>query len=65
MAIERSDLEAKFRRVQSAVDDTTTTVKNAGVALAIAGVVVVVLVYFLGRRRGRKGGARLEIYRLS
>ena len=65
MAIERSDLEAKFRQVQSAVDDTTATVKNAGVALALAGVVVVVLVYFLGRRRGRKGGAGLEIYRLS
>lgn len=65
MSIERADLEAKFRQVQTAVDDTTSTAKNAGVGLAIAAVVVVLLVYFLGRRKGRKGGAQLEVYRLS
>ncbi len=65
MQIDRSDLEAKFRQVQSAVDDTTSTAKSAGVGLAIAGVLVVLLIYLLGRRKGRKGGAQLEIYRLS
>ena len=65
MSIERTDLEAKFRKVQSVVDDTTSTAKNAGVGLAVAGVVAVLLVYFFGRRRGRKGGAQLEVYRLS
>lgn len=65
MQIDRSDLEAKFRQVQSAVDDTTSTVKSAGVGLAVAGVLVVLLVYLLGRRKGRKGGAQLEVYRLS
>ena len=65
MAIDRSDLEAKFRQVKTAVDDTTSTAKNAGVGLALAGVLVVLFVYFFGRRRGGKGGAQLEIYRLS
>lgn len=65
MSIERNDLEAKFRQVQSAVDDTTATAKNAGIGLAIGGVLVVLLVYLLGRRKGKKGGAQLEIYRLS
>lgn len=65
MSIERNDLEAKFRQVQSAVDDTTATAKNAGIGLAIGGVLVVLLVYLLGRRKGKKGGAQLEVYRLS
>ncbi len=65
MTIERNDLESKFRQVQTAVDDTASTAKNAGIGLAIGAVLFVVLVYLLGRRKGKKGGARLEIYRLS
>ena len=65
MTIERSDLEAKFRQVQSAVDETTASAKNAGIGIAIGAVLLVLLVYLLGRRTGKKGGAQLEIYRLS
>ena len=65
MTIERSDLEAKFREVQSAVDETTASAKNAGIGIAVGAVVLVLLVYLLGRRTGKKGGAQLEIYRLS
>jgi hypothetical protein len=65
MTIERSDLEAKFRQIQEAVDETTSTAKNAGIGIAIGGVLIVLLVYLLGKRKGKKGGARLEIYRLS
>ncbi|NNC93434.1 MAG: hypothetical protein HKN80_13175 [Acidimicrobiia bacterium] len=65
MTIERSDLESKFRQIQSAVDETTATAKNAGIGLAIGGVLLALLVYFLGRSKGKKGGAQLEIYRLS
>lgn len=65
MAIERTDLEAKFRQVQSAVDDTATGAKKAGIGLAIGAVLLVLLVYLLGKRTGKKGGAQLEIYRLS
>ena len=65
MTIDRSDLEAKFQQVKGAVDDSTATVKNAGVGAAIGGVALIVLVFLLGRRKGKKGGARLEIYRLS
>lgn len=65
MTIERNDLEDKFRQIQNAVDETTSTAKNAGIGLAIGGVLIVLLVYLLGRRKGKKGGAQLEIYRLS
>ena len=65
MTIERSDLEAKFRQVQAAVDETTTSAKNAGIGIAIGAVLLVLLVYLLGRRTGKKGTAQLEVYRLS
>lgn len=65
MTIERSDLEAKFRQIKTAVDETTSTAKNAGVGIAIGGVLLVLLVFLLGKRKGKKGGAQLEIYRLS
>lgn len=65
MSIQRSDLESKFRQIQTAVDDTRSTAKTAGMGLAIGAVLLVLLVYLLGRRKGKKGGARLEIYRLS
>lgn len=65
MTIERNDLEAKFRQIQSAVDETATQAKNAGIGLAVGGVLLVLLVYLLGKRTGKKGGAQLEIYRLS
>lgn len=65
MSIERSDLEAKFREVQSAVDDTASSAKNAGIGLAVGAVVLILLVWLLGRRTGKKGAAQLEVYRLG
>lgn len=65
MTIERSDLESKFRQVQTAIDDTTTTVKNASIGLAIGAVVLMLLVYLLGKRTGKTGAAQVEIYRLG
>ncbi len=65
MTIQRKDLEDKFRQIQSAVDETKSTAKSAGIGLAIGAVLLVLLVYLLGRRKGKKGGAQLEIYRLS
>lgn len=65
MSIERSDLEAKFRQVQSAVDDTASSAKNAGIGLAVGAVLLILLVWLLGRRTGKKGAAQLEVYRLG
>ena len=63
--IERSDLEAKLGEIKEAVDETATAAKNTGVALAIGVVVLVFVVYLLGRRKGGKTkGARIEVYRL-
>lgn len=66
MAIERSDLEAKLREIESIVEETKQQARTTGTAVAIAVVVVVALAFWFGRRRGaRSGGARVEIYRVS
>lgn len=65
MAIERTDLEAKLREIEDIVDETKSQAQTTGTVLAIAVVVAVVLIFLLGRRRGKKtGGARVEIYRV-
>jgi divalent metal cation (Fe/Co/Zn/Cd) transporter len=65
MAIERADLEAKLREIEDIIDETKSQAQVTGTAVAIIAVVAVVLIFLLGRRRGRKkGGARVEIYRV-
>ena len=62
--IGRSDLEAKLREIQEAIDETSEQAKNAGVVIAIAVVVVILIAFLLGRRKGKKGRARVEVYRI-
>ena len=65
MAIERADLEAKLREIEEIVDETKSQAQTTGTAIAVLAVVAVVLIFLLGRRRGSKrGGARVEIYRV-
>ncbi len=65
MAIERADLEAKLREIEEIVDETKSQAQTTGTAIAVVAVVAVVLIFLMGRRRGRKkGGARVEIYRI-
>jgi hypothetical protein len=65
MTVTRADLEAKLREIQGAVDETKDSARNAGVLVAVAIVALVVLFYLLGRRKGKKGSARVEVYRLG
>jgi hypothetical protein len=63
--ISRADLEAKFREVQTEL--TSTAEKAKGKVLVAAGgafVVLVLLVYLLGRRSGKKRSTVVEIRRL-
>ena len=65
MTVQRSDLEDKLKEIQEVIDDTAEGARNIGVAAAIAVVLVILLVYMMGRRKGRKGSAQVEIYRLG
>lgn len=63
MTVQRSDLEAKLREIQGVIDETAEGARSTAVAAAIGVVVLVAIVYLLGRRKGRKGAARVEVYR--
>lgn len=63
MSVEKTDLEAKLREIQGVIDETTQGARSAGVLAAIGVVALLFVVYLIGRRKGKKGGARIEVYR--
>ena len=65
MSVEKSDLEAKLREIEEVIDETTEAAKNTGIIIAVVAVIVLVLVFTLGRRKGKKGSARVEVFRLG
>lgn len=64
-AINRDDIEAKFRELQGEVDDTVEssmgTIFVAGVAAAVG---LLIVAFVLGRRRGKKQSTVVEIRRV-
>jgi hypothetical protein len=64
MTVEKADLEAKLREIQGVVDETATATRGA-VVVAILVVLAVTLFFLLGKRKGKKGSARVEVFRLG
>lgn len=64
MRVEKADLEAKLQEIQGTVGETTRATHGAVLA-AVAVVLVIALFFLLGRRKGRKGSARVEVFRLG
>ena len=63
--ITREDIETKLRQLKGDTDEVVEQNKTNGIiAAVIGGVVVIALAYFLGRRRGKKKSAFVEIRRL-
>jgi hypothetical protein len=63
--ITRDDLENKLREISGEVEEKTEAVKPQLMSTAVAAVVVVAAVsYLLGRRKGRKRSAVVEIRRV-
>lgn len=63
--ITRDDIEAKFRELQSDVDDTAEQAMGMAVVIGAAAVVGILAVAFvIGRRRGRKRTTVVEIRRV-
>lgn len=66
MAVNRADIEAKLREIETIVDETKDQAQQTGVMVAVVVIVVIAAAFFFGRRKGRKvGKARVEVYRLS
>ncbi|CAB4744209.1 MAG: hypothetical protein F2754_11000 [Actinobacteria bacterium] len=63
--ISREDLEAKFRDVKGGVDQRAFAAKELAKPFAIgAGVLVLLLVYFIGKRVGKTKSTIVEIRRI-
>jgi hypothetical protein len=60
--ISRDDIEAKLRDMTGGLEETVEAARPQLISSAAAGVLLVVLLaYLLGRRRGRKRSAIVEI----
>ncbi len=64
--IERADIEAKAREIESALAETKEAAQNTAVMAGVAVIVAVALAFWLGRRRGagKPGKAVVEVYRV-
>ena len=63
--ITRADIESKLREIRGGVDATAQAAKPVGLAVGmVAAVAVIGAVYLLGRRRGQKRSAVVEIRRV-
>jgi hypothetical protein len=63
--VTRADLEAKFQELRGATEPGAQKAKGVGIAAVVAGGVLLVLVaYLLGRRKGRKRSTIVEVRRV-
>jgi hypothetical protein len=63
--ITRADIEAKFRQIQGDVETGVESGRDIGRIAAIGGAALgVFVIYFLGRRHGRKKRTIVEIKRV-
>lgn len=63
--ITRDDLESKFRELHADVEDTSEQAKSYVLAAAAAaGVVLFVIAFSAGRKRGKKKSTVVEIRRI-
>jgi hypothetical protein len=63
--VTRADIEAKLRAIQGEVGETGQSFKQYATAVAaVAVVAAVALAYGMGRRRGRRRSAVVEIVRV-
>ncbi len=62
--IDRDQLESKARELETALDQTRSSVQNTAVTVGVGLVVLLILAFLWGRRRGKKGGAVVEVYKI-
>jgi hypothetical protein len=63
--IQRSDIEAKARQIESAVNETKDAAQNTAVMAGVAVLVVVLIAFLLGRKKGKGGKSIVEVYRIK
>jgi hypothetical protein len=62
--ITRQDIESKLRQVRGDVDTAGEAATKAGaIGAVVAGVVLVIAVYFIGKKRGKRSSTIIEVKR--
>ena len=62
--ITRQDIENKLRQVRGDVDTAGEAATKAGaIGAVVAGVVLVIAVYFIGKKRGKRSSTIIEVKR--
>jgi hypothetical protein len=64
LTVSRDDIERKAQELVGAVEDTTESVKNTAVMVAVAVGVVVIAAFIIGRRRGGRNKTVVEVYKV-
>lgn len=64
MSIQPSDIEAKAREIQDALEETKESAQNTAVLAGVAVAVIVLLAFVFGRRKGKRSKAVIEVYRV-
>ena len=63
--VTREDIEKKFREIQGDIDETAESARGMAITVgAVVAVVVVLGVFILGKRRGKKKTTFIEVRRL-
>ena len=61
--VERAEIEAKAREIEQALVETKENAQEKAVLVAVAVVVIIAVAFLLGRRRGKKGAAYVEVFK--
>ncbi|MCJ7753150.1 MAG: hypothetical protein MUP13_01155 [Thermoanaerobaculales bacterium] len=61
--VERAEIEAKAREIEQALVETKENAQEKAVLVAVAVVVIIAVAFLLGRRRGKKGAAFIEVFK--
>ncbi|MDH3249039.1 MAG: hypothetical protein OEQ47_08765 [Acidimicrobiia bacterium] len=63
--VQRADIEAKAKEIEAALQETKESAQNTAVLAGVAVVLVVIIAYFLGNRKGKAGKTLVEVYRVK
>lgn len=61
--VERAEIEAKAREIEQALVETKENAQEKAVLVAVAVVVIIAVAFLLGRRRGKKSAAFIEVFK--
>jgi hypothetical protein len=64
LMVQASDIESKAREIQAALDETKESAQNTAVIAGVVVAVFVLMAFVMGRRRGKRSKAVVEVYRV-